>query len=148
AIASDHHGVSLKAQLVGMLKGMGYDVSDEGPASADAVDYPDFAARVSRKVADGQVDSGVLICGSGIGMAIAANRFPGVRAAVCYDAELAELSRRHNNANVVCLSGDRVSADANAEIVRLWLATDFDGGRHARRVDKLEQFPGNQAESC
>ncbi|MCA9183128.1 MAG: RpiB/LacA/LacB family sugar-phosphate isomerase, partial [Planctomycetales bacterium] len=102
-----------------------------------SVDYPDFASAVCRRVATGQVERGILICGTGMGMAIAANKFKGVRAANCFDQVMAELSRRHNNANVLCLPGDLIGDRPIDELVNIWLVTEFDAGRHERRLEKI-----------
>ncbi len=109
---------------------------DDGPPSDAAVDYPDFAALVAKKVSSGEVERGILICGTGIGMAIAANKFPGVRAAACQDDVTAELSRRHNDLNVLCLSGDLLSSRSIERVVEVWMKTEFEGGRHQRRSGK------------
>ena len=137
SIGSDHRGYHLKSRLVTLLRALGHDVTDEGTDSAESVDYPDFAARVARKVSDQKVGRGILICGTGIGMTIAANKFPGVRAAPCYDELTAELSRRHNDLNVLCLSADMLSDRLADRMVETWLTTEFEGGRHARRVEKI-----------
>jgi ribose 5-phosphate isomerase B len=118
----------------------GHEVDDEGPSTDESVDYPDFAALVATKVSDGTADRGILICGTGIGMAITANKFPGVRAAPCVDEVTAELSRRHNDANVLCLSGDLLSSRVAERLVEIWLDTVFEGGRHKRRVEKICQL--------
>jgi ribose 5-phosphate isomerase B len=140
AIASDHRGYHLKERVMSLLKARGHEVLDEGPASDSAVDYPDFAALVAKKVSSGAVERGVLICGTGIGMAISANKFPGVRAAACADEVTAELSRRHNDLNVLCLSGDLLSANSTERVVIKWMDTEFEGGRHQRRVEKIRQL--------
>jgi ribose 5-phosphate isomerase B len=140
AIASDHRGYHLKEKVIALLKAKGHEVIDDGPASDEAVDYPDFAALVARKVSAGEVDRGILICGTGIGMAVAANKFPGVRAAACADEVTAELSRRHNDLNVLCLSGDLLSSRITERLVEVWLATEFEGGRHKRRVAKIREL--------
>jgi ribose 5-phosphate isomerase B len=140
AIASDHRGYHLKERVMSLLKSRGHEVIDEGPASDAAVDYPDFAALVAKKVSSGEVERGVLICGTGIGMAISANKFPGVRAAACADEVTAELSRRHNDLNVLCLSGDLLSANSTERVVIKWIDTEFEGGRHQRRVEKIRQL--------
>lgn len=137
AIASDHRGRSAKIQTVVQLRELGHDVSDFGPADDECVDYPDFAAEVAQKVSAGAFDRGILICGTGIGMCITANKYYGVRAVNCHDELTAEMSRRHNNANILCLSGDLLSDQLVARIVDLWLRTEFEGGRHARRVGKI-----------
>src|SRR5258707_1188849 len=135
AIGNDHRGLSLKQQIVPLLKSWGHDVSDEGAQSAESSDYPDYAARVARKVASGEAERGLLLCGSGIGMAIAANKVHGVRATIVCDEKQAEMCRRHNDVNVLCLSEDQAGNQAQ-QFLKIWLETPFDGGRHARRVDK------------
>src|SRR5215204_1675339 len=145
AIASDHRGFHLKEKVISLLKAKGHEVIDDGPSNESSVDYPDFAALVAKKVSSAAADRGILICGTGIGMAIAANKFPGVRAAACVDEVTAELSRRHNDLNVLCLSGDLLSANSTERVVIKWIETEFEGGRHQRRVEKirqLEQHPG------
>jgi ribose 5-phosphate isomerase B len=138
AIASDHAGVELKAALSKVIDACGGNVLDLGPADTTSVDYPDFAHRVAEVVASGEADMGVLICGTGIGMSLSANRHPGVRAALCHDAFTAEMARRHNDANVLCV-GARVTGPGVAEqILRIFLDTPFEGGRHRRRVEKIE----------
>ena len=140
AIGSDHRGVSTKAHLVQRLASAGYEIEDVGPEDDSRVDYPDFASAVGRRVSAGTADRGILICGTGIGMAIAANKVDGVRAAVCYDEQTAQLSRQHNDANVLCLSGDSVDAASNEAIANVWLTTEFEGGRHGRRVAKIGEL--------
>jgi ribose 5-phosphate isomerase B len=137
ALASDHAGFSLKDHLATALAAAGHDVLDVGTEGAASVDYPQYAAPAARLVADGEVDKGVLVCGSGNGVAIVANKVAGVRAVNAHDADEAEMARRHNDANVVTLSGAHLSADAADAIVATFLSTDFDGGRHARRVDQI-----------
>jgi ribose 5-phosphate isomerase B len=137
-IASDHAGVEFKRQIVELIRVGGREVRDLGPADTSSVDYPDFAHAVAGAVAAGEADVGILICGTGIGMSVAANRHRGVRAALCHDAYTAEMARRHNDANVLCL-GARVTGGGVAEqIVELFLDTPFEGGRHQRRVDLIE----------
>ena len=136
AVGSDHHGVTLRAELKAQLEAAGHEVVDVGTHGTDSVDYPDIAANVAEQVSQGEADRGLLICGSGIGMSIAANKFASVRAAVCREENAAEMSRRHNDANVLCLS-DGVSVEQNLEIVNIWMTTDFEGGRHQRRVEKI-----------
>ena len=137
AIGSDHRGWELKRRLVVLLQQEAHQVLDMGPESRDSVDYPDFAFRVARAVSAGEVERGILICGTGIGMAIAANKVRGVRAAPCHDSITAEMSRRHNDANILCLSADLLGEELIERMVRIWLSTAFEGGRHARRVDKI-----------
>jgi ribose 5-phosphate isomerase B len=137
AIGSDHRGYHLKEQIIAMLRTKGHEVDDEGATGSESVDYPDFAALVAKKVSQGTVERGILICGTGIGMAIAANKFPGVRAAPCSDEVTAEISRRHNNLNVLCLSADMLSPRTVERMVEVWITTPFEGGRHERRVEKI-----------
>ncbi|HUT12508.1 MAG TPA: ribose 5-phosphate isomerase B [Thermoguttaceae bacterium] len=136
AVGSDHRGVELRAKLVELLGRLGQHVVDAGSYEEDD-DYPDVAALVARKVSRGEVDRGILVCGTGLGMCIVANKIPGVRAAPCHDELTAELSRRHNDLNVLCLSGDTLNEKAADRLVEVWLATPFEGGRHARRLEKI-----------
>lgn len=146
AIGADHAGYSLKERLKTWLAADGHRILDHGTHSSESVDYPDYAAAVAETVRAGDAERGVLVCGSGIGMAIAANKVPGVRAAVAADPGIARLSRLHNDANVLAL-GARLTAPAQAlAIVETWLATPFEGGRHARRVDKLAQLDAARKE--
>ena len=140
AVGNDHRGVGAKNRLVELLVGMGHEVQDLGASSAASVDYPDYALPVARAVADGAADRGVLICATGHGMCIAANKVPGVRAANCRDVVDAEMSRLHNDANVLCLSADLVGEDQMERMVRTWVDTRFEGGRHARRLEKITKF--------
>jgi len=137
AIASDHRGFQLKEQLAALLASKQHEVEDLGTNGPDSVDYPDYAALVARRVSQGRADRGILICGSGIGMAIAANKFPGVRAAPCADEIAAEISRRHNDLNVLCLSADMLSPRIAERMVEVWIDAPFEGGRHERRVAKI-----------
>ena len=140
AIGSDHRGYDVKRRLVSLLERLGHQVLDLGTNSSDSVDYPDFAFQVAPAVSEGRVDRGILVCGTGIGMCIAANKVRGVRAAPCHDSITAEMSRRHNDANVLCLSADLLGGELLDRMVRIWLETEFDGGRHARRVEKITRF--------
>ncbi len=137
AIGSDHRGHEMHAKLVELLKRLGQDVVDVSADQCDAVDYPDVAEVVARKVGDREVERGILICGTGLGMCIVANKIPGVRAAPCHDDLTAELSRRHNDLNVLCLPGDLLGEKRVDRLVDIWLNTDFEGGRHARRIEKI-----------
>ncbi len=137
AVGSDHRGVDMRSKLVELLDRLGQEVIDLGAHESEDVDYPDVAALVAEKVSEEEVDRGILICGTGLGMCIAANKISGVRAAPCYDALTAELSRRHNDLNVLCLSGDILGEKAVDRLVQTWLDTPFDGGRHARRIEKI-----------
>ena len=137
AIAADHAGFELKQSLKEWLLGQGYTVQDLGTDSEDAVDYPDFGVKLGKVIQDARADMGVAVCGSGIGISIALNRFSSVRSALCRDADDAKMARRHNNANVLSLGARKTSADEALEILKVFLETEFEGGRHARRVEKL-----------
>lgn len=138
AIASDHGGFRLKREIVKYLESQQIEYTDFGTDSEDSVDYPDFAKPMSEKVARGEFDRGILICGTGIGMSIAANKVPGIRCALVHDTFSAKATRQHNNSNVLAM-GERVIGTGLAlDIVELWLNTEFEGGRHDRRVDKIE----------
>ncbi len=158
AVGSDHRGFIIKNHLVKLLEQLGHEVIDVGTDIALSCDYPDFAVMVARKVASGDVDRGVLICGSGIGMAMAANKVAGVRAGVCHNIQNAEFSRRHNNLNVLCFSAETyweigmryirgpnpraVPGDAKP-LLKIWLETEFEGGRHSLRLDKITKIEAN-----
>ena len=137
AIASDHAGFSEKEKLKPLLTELGIGFEDLGTQSESSVDYPDFAQKVAEQVAQGSVDQGVLVCGSGTGMAITANKVPGVRAAVAWSEETARLARQHNDANVICLPARFISLDEAKEFALTFLNTAFEGGRHQKRVDKI-----------
>ena len=137
AIGSDHAGFEAKEKAKGELAALGVEVLDKGSHSLDSVDYPDFGAAVARAVASGEVDRGVLVCGSGIGISIAANKIPGARAALCWNEETARLAREHNDANVLCFGSRFIEPEQAARMVRIFLETDFAGGRHTQRVEKL-----------
>jgi ribose 5-phosphate isomerase B len=137
AVGADHRGYSIHNKVVDLLQKLGHDVLDMGTYGDDPVDYPDVAASVARLVSDGQVERGILICGTGLGMCIAANKFPNVRAAPCHDDLTAEMSRRHNDLNVLCLSADMLGERLVDRMIEIWLNTAFEGGRHARRVEKI-----------
>lgn len=136
-IGSDHAGFEMKAAVARHLAAQGFAVTDVGTESAASVDYPDFGAEVARRVSTGEFARGILVCGSGVGMAIVANRFPGVRAAVALDEETARMSRVHNDANILALAGRRTDMKTAERIVDVWLATAFEGGRHQQRIDKI-----------
>jgi len=140
AIGSDHAGYEEKEKLKTLLDQLGIQYEDLGTLSTESVDYPDYARKVAEEVASGKVDQGLLVCGSGTGMAIAANKVPGVRAAVAWNEEIARLAREHNNANILALAARFTPFDEVAKIVRTWFAAKFDGGRHARRVDKIRDI--------
>ncbi|MDR3307419.1 MAG: ribose 5-phosphate isomerase B [Coriobacteriales bacterium] len=137
AIASDHAGFEQKQELAGFLVGLGHHVADLGPATDDRVDYPCYAEAVARAVASGQAQAGVLVCGTGIGMAIAANKIPGIRAVNIVTPAFAALAREHNDANVLTVSGRFVDLATNQAILRTFFETPFGGGRHATRVAKI-----------
>jgi glycine hydroxymethyltransferase len=140
-IGADHGGVELKSKFVTVLKAKGFDVEDVGTNTAEAVDYPDYAAAVARKVSQNEADQGILICNTGIGMSITANKFPRVRAAVCTSPEMAKLTRIHNFSNVLCLGANNISDDVSMEILEAWLANKPEaGGRHERRTNKIKAF--------
>jgi ribose 5-phosphate isomerase B len=139
-LVSDHAGVETKAALAAHLRARGHEVLDLGTDSAGSVDYPDFAEKGGRAVASGRADRGVFLCGTGIGISIAANKVRGVRAALLYDENTAEMSRRHNDANVACFGARVHCADRIAALVDRWLATPFEGGRHQNRVDKIARI--------
>jgi len=138
-IASDHAGYDMKQRLIGELSAMGYSPQDLGTNSdANPDDYPDYAHPLAKEVSSGEVKRGILLCGSGIGMDIVANRYPGVRAALAWEPEIAELSRKHNNSNVLVLPARFMSNESAVEAMKRWLTTDFDGGRHERRIEKID----------
>ncbi|HEV7701350.1 MAG TPA: ribose 5-phosphate isomerase B [Pyrinomonadaceae bacterium] len=137
AIAADHAGFDEKEKIKSTLDDLGVEYEDFGTNSTESVDYPDYAKKVGEAVANGDVDQGLLVCGSGTGMAIAANKVPGVRAAVAWNEEIAHLAREHNDANVLSLSARYISPDENDKIVRAWFGAHFDAGRHERRVNKI-----------
>ncbi len=140
AVGSDHRGVELRSRLIPLLEELGHEVLDKGVHDSQSADYPDIACQVAGLVSQGHVDRGILICGTGIGMAITANKFPKVRAATCHDEFEAELCRRHNDVNVLCLSGHMIGERNLEKIIQLWLTTEFEGGRHARRVEKIRRI--------
>jgi ribose 5-phosphate isomerase B len=137
ALGSDHAGFSQKEEIKAYLLEKGFEVIDAGPRSASRVDYPDYAEKVAHYIRDSSADFGVLLCGTGIGMAIAANKLRSIRAANVINTEFAALARKHNDANVVCLSARYVTLATNEEIVDIFLSTDFEGARHSMRLDKI-----------
>jgi ribose 5-phosphate isomerase B len=143
-IAADHAGFELKEQLEQRLRERGFEVKDLGTDSPSSTDYADFAHPLARLVSSGESKRGVLLCGTGLGMAYVANRYPNVRAAVVWSPEIAELARRHNDANVLVLPARFLSPEDAERILEVWLSTDFEGGRHARRVDKIEREEPNE----
>lgn len=137
-IASDHAGFDLKEKLEHALENLGFDVQDLGTNTADSTDYADYAHSLAQKVSTGEVERGVLLCGTGLGMSYTANRYPHVRAAVAWNPDIAKLARQHNDSNVLVLPARFLSEEQGVEILKAWLETPFEGGRHARRVDKIE----------
>ena len=141
ALASDHRGYAVKQRLTAALAKLSHEVSDFGVETGDgACDYPDYAIPVAEAVAGGRAERGILICGTGFGMCIVANKVPGIRAVTCRDPIEAEMSRRHNDANVLCMSADFLGQELIDRMVHVWLTTDFEGGRHQRRVDKISKY--------
>ncbi|MFO1040583.1 MAG: ribose 5-phosphate isomerase B [Planctomycetaceae bacterium] len=140
AVASDHRGFNVKDRILAQVAELQHEALDFGPSTSDICDYPDFGAKAARAVSEGEVDRAILICGSGIGMCIIANKFRGVRAALCHDDLSAEMSRRHNDANVMCLSADLLGERLASRMIELWLSTPFEGGRHARRIAKIAEY--------
>lgn len=140
AVGNDHRGVAAKDRIVSMLTNLGHVPEDVGATTTSSVDYPDYALPVAEAVAQGRADRGVLVCATGHGMCIAANKVHGVRAVNCRDLVDAEMSRLHNDSNVMCLSADLLSEDAIERIVKVWLETNFEGGRHARRLEKITKY--------
>ena len=139
-IASDHAGFEAKEKVKKIMEDLGHMPVDFGTHSDESVDYPDYAVQVAEKVNDGEHDLGILICGSGQGMCMTANKYQNIRAALVYDDESAEMTRKHNNANVLCLPGRQLNDDELKSIVTIWLDENFDGGRHERRVNKIHDL--------
>lgn len=140
ALGNDHRGVSAKQRVAAVLGELGHEIIDLGVSTSAGVDYPDYAIPVAEAVAAGTADRGVLICATGHGMCIAANKVHGIRAANCRDLVDAEMSRLHNDTNVMCLSADLISEDTVDRMIRAWLDTKFEGGRHSRRLDKITKY--------
>jgi len=139
-LAADHGGYKLKEEIKNFLKREGINCEDLGTYSDKSTDYPDWGGKVAQAVANQEFDRGILICGTGLGMTIVANKFPGIQATPCYDIFTARLSRKHNNSNILVLGGRVTGVDLAKEIVKEWLTTDFDGGRHQRRINKIRQI--------
>jgi ribose 5-phosphate isomerase B len=140
AIGCDHAGVSMKNEIIPVLSELDIEWEDFGTKDEQSVDYPDFGEKVSEIVSKGLVDRGILICGTGIGMSIVANKFPGIRAALCQEDYSAKMSRLHNDANVLVLPGRIINTDTARAIVKTWFTTSFEGGRHQRRIDKIKDI--------
>ena len=148
ALASDHAGYAEKERLKPLFSELGLEVEDLGTISEDSVDYPDYAFKVAERVAQGFAEQGVLVCGSGTGMAIAANKVPGVRAAVAWNEETARLARQHNDANILALGTRTTPLEEIPKIIRAWFNTNFDGGRHIARVEKIREIEKQSCESA
>lgn len=144
ALASDHAGYAEKEHLKALLSELSIEFDDLGPASEESVDYPDYARKVAEQVAGGRVDQGLLVCGSGTGMAITANKVPGVRAAVAWSEETARLARQHNDANILAIGARTTPPAEIPKIVRAWFSTEFEGGRHASRVEKIREVENSR----
>jgi ribose 5-phosphate isomerase B len=147
AVASDHRGFHVKGKILDLLSNMGHETIDFGTDGEESVDYPDFGAKVAAAVSKDEVDCGILICGTGVGMSITANKFAGVRAALCHDDLTVQMSRMHNNANVLCLSADMLGDRLVNLMVEKWLETKFEGGRHAIRLEKISEYESQLADS-
>jgi ribose 5-phosphate isomerase B len=140
AVGSDHGGLELKDAILAALAARGLDVDDYGTDNGDSVDYPDFAEKVAAAVSHGDVELGILVCGTGIGMSIVANKFPGVRAALATDEFMAQMAKAHNNANVLVLGGRVLAKDLAVKMVNVWLDSTYEAGRHQRRLDKISRL--------
>ncbi len=140
AVGSDHGGLELKDAIQAALAARGLDVDDYGTDNGDSVDYPDFAEKVAAAVSRGDIELGILVCGTGIGMSIVANKFPGVRAALATDEFMAQMAKEHNNANVLVLGGRVLAKDLAVKMVNVWLDSTYEAGRHQRRLDKISRL--------
>ena len=143
AIASDHGGFDLKESLISCLFKKGCEFDDLGPLNKDSVDYPDYGVKLAEAILEKEFERGILICGTGVGMSIVVNRFPGIRGTLCTDVYTAKMCRKHNDSNILILGGRVVGKGLAAEIVDSWLITNFEGGRHQRRLDKINQIDTN-----
>jgi ribose 5-phosphate isomerase B len=148
AVGCDHRGLDLKRKLIKLITEMGHDCEDFGCYDTISVDYPDIACKVAKKVADGEFEHGILICSTGIGMSMTANKMPGVRAALCHDAFTALRARQHNDANVLCLGAETTDENAAFNILRTYLTSDFEGGRHTRRLEKIRALETELTDSA
>ena len=140
AIGSDHAAYELKEAIKEKMIGEGHEIIDMGCDSTESVDYPKYGHAVGRAVASGEAERGIAVCGSGIGISIACNKVPGIRAALCTSVEMAEMCRRHNNANVVCMGARMISQELAFDIIDKWMTTDFEGGKHLRRINEIEDL--------
>lgn len=144
AIASDHGGYELKQYIKKVLDDLGVEYQDLGTNSTESVDYPEYALLVAKKVANNEVDKGILICGTGVGMSITANKVKGIRASLVHDTFTAKATRQHNNSNILCLGGRNTGINVAEEITRIWLAEEYEGGRHAKRLSKIEEIENDR----
>ncbi len=140
AIASDHGGFELKVSVIASLLNKGWEVDDLGPANTDSVDYPDYGIKLAESILDKKVERGIVICGTGVGMSIVVNRFPGIRGTLCSDVYTAKMCREHNDSNILIMGGRVIGEGLASEIVDTWLNTPFEGGRHQRRLDKINEI--------
>jgi len=143
AIASDHGGFDLKKSMITYLLNKGWEIDDLGPANTDSVDYPDYGIKLAESIIDKKVERGIVICGTGVGMSIVVNRFPGIRGTLCSDVYTAKMCREHNDSNILIMGGRVIGEGLAAEIVDTWLNTEFEGGRHQRRLDKINEIDAN-----
>jgi len=143
AIASDHGGFDLKESVISSLREKDLEIDDLGPTSNNSVDYPDYGIKLAHAVVEQKVERGIVICGTGIGMSIVVNRFPGIRGTLCSDVYTAKMCREHNDSNILIMGGRVISKDLALEIVQIWLKTEFEGGRHQRRIDKINEIDAN-----
>jgi ribose 5-phosphate isomerase B len=142
AISADHAGFDLKKILINKLKESGQSVTDYGTNSTESIDYPDYAYKAAKSVADGENEVGIIICGSGVGVSITANKVKGIRAANCFNTEMASLARQHNNANIICLGARFIDEELATNMIDVFIKTEFEGGRHERRVEKIHNLTG------
>ncbi|MBT5472404.1 MAG: ribose 5-phosphate isomerase B [Nitrospina sp.] len=140
AIASDHGGFELKVTVIASLLNKGWEVDDLGPANTDSVDYPDYGIKLAESILEKKVERGIVICGTGVGMSIVVNRFPGIRGTLCSDVYTAKMCREHNDSNILIMGGRVIGEGLASEIVDTWLNTEFEGGRHQRRLDKINEI--------
>jgi ribose 5-phosphate isomerase B len=140
SIGCDHAGFDVALEIIDFLNSLGYDVDNQGCYSSESVDYPEFGHKVGIQVANGHADKGIVVCGSGIGISIAANKVKGIRAALCFTKEHAEMSRRHNDSNILALGARMKGGDKILDIVNIWLETNFEGDRHQRRIERIEMI--------
>ncbi len=143
AIASDHGGFDLKESVIACLLNKGWEIDDLGPANTDSVDYPDYGIKLAEAIAEKKVERGIVICGTGVGMSIVVNRFPGIRGTLCSDVYTAKMCREHNDSNILIMGGRVIGKGLASEIVETWLTTKFEGGRHQRRLDKINEIDAN-----